>query len=71
MGFDAQIMRDAPFYAFFFGTYELNCYLFRTYIPTMPEELNYFLRSVDVFDLNDILPNQSANINITMFLTIF
>ncbi|KAL7470926.1 hypothetical protein ACHAXS_011210 [Conticribra weissflogii] len=43
MGFDAQIMRDAPFYAFFFGTYELNCYLFRTYIPTMPEELNYFL----------------------------
>ena len=44
VGFDAQIMRDAPFYAFFFGTYELNCYLFRTYIPSMPEELNYFLR---------------------------
>mmetsp|Transcript_14852 Transcript_14852/g.30358 ORF Transcript_14852/g.30358 Transcript_14852/m.30358 type:complete len:296 (-) Transcript_14852:950-1837(-) len=43
MGFDAQIMRDAPFYAFFFGTYELNCYFFRTYIPSMPEELNYFL----------------------------
>lgn len=43
VGFDAQIMRDAPFYAFFFGTYELNCYLFRTYIPSMPEELNYFM----------------------------
>jgi len=43
VGFDAQIMRDAPFYAFFFGTYELNCYLFRTYVPSMPEELNYFL----------------------------
>ena len=46
VGFDAQIMRDAPFYAFFFGTYELNCYLFRTYVPSMPEELNYFLRYV-------------------------
>mmetsp|Transcript_33534 Transcript_33534/g.81067 ORF Transcript_33534/g.81067 Transcript_33534/m.81067 type:complete len:210 (-) Transcript_33534:781-1410(-) len=44
VGFDAQIMRDAPFYAFFFGTYELNCYLFRTFIPSMPEELNYFMR---------------------------
>ena len=44
IGFDAQIMRDMPFYAFFFGTYELNCYLFRTYVPSMPEELNYFLR---------------------------
>jgi hypothetical protein len=44
VGFDAQIMRDMPFYAFFFGTYELNCYLFRTYIPSMPEELNYFMR---------------------------
>ena len=44
VGFDAQIMRDAPFYAFFFGSYELNCYLFRTYLPSMPEELNYFMR---------------------------
>jgi hypothetical protein len=44
VGLDAQIMRDMPFYAFFFGTYELNCYLFRTYIPSMPEELNYFMR---------------------------
>lgn len=43
VGFDAQIMRDAPFYAFFFGSYELNCYLFRTYVPSMPEELNYFM----------------------------
>ena len=44
VGFDAQLMRDGPFYAFFFGSYELNCYLFRTYVPSMPEELNYFLR---------------------------
>lgn len=43
VGLDAQIMRDAPFYAFFFGTYELNCYLFRTYVPSMPEELNFFM----------------------------
>lgn len=43
IGFDAQIMRDMPFYAFFFGTYELNCYSFRTFVPSMPEELNYFL----------------------------
>eukprot|EP00521_Asterionellopsis_glacialis_P015159 CAMPEP_0195296106 /NCGR_PEP_ID=MMETSP0707-20130614/18796_1 /TAXON_ID=33640 /ORGANISM="Asterionellopsis glacialis, Strain CCMP134" /LENGTH=293 /DNA_ID=CAMNT_0040357517 /DNA_START=216 /DNA_END=1094 /DNA_ORIENTATION=+ len=43
VGLDAQLMRDAPFYAFFFGGYELNCYLFRTYVPTMPDELNYFL----------------------------
>lgn len=44
VGFDAQLMRDAPFYAFFFGGYELNCYLFRTYVPSMPDELNYFIR---------------------------
>lgn len=43
IGFDAQIMRDAPFYAVFFGGYELNCYLFRTYVPFMPEELSFFL----------------------------
>eukprot|EP00550_Attheya_septentrionalis_P008641 CAMPEP_0198294560 /NCGR_PEP_ID=MMETSP1449-20131203/23023_1 /TAXON_ID=420275 /ORGANISM="Attheya septentrionalis, Strain CCMP2084" /LENGTH=217 /DNA_ID=CAMNT_0043994545 /DNA_START=16 /DNA_END=666 /DNA_ORIENTATION=- len=42
-GFDAQLMRDAPFYAVFFGGYELSCYLFRTHVPSMPEELNFFL----------------------------
>jgi solute carrier family 25 ornithine transporter 2/15 len=46
IGFDSQIMRDAPFYAVFFGGYELNCYLFRTYVPSMPDELNFFLRQV-------------------------
>jgi hypothetical protein len=79
-GFDAQLMRDAPFYAFFFGGtsrhaflfwnrcslmlgiveltviwfschifregYELWCYFFRTYTPSMPDELNFFLRYV-------------------------
>mmetsp|Transcript_20212 Transcript_20212/g.41217 ORF Transcript_20212/g.41217 Transcript_20212/m.41217 type:complete len:297 (+) Transcript_20212:58-948(+) len=42
-GFEAQIMRDAPFYAFFFGSYDLLCYTFRTMVPSMPEELNFFL----------------------------
>lgn len=42
-GLDAQLMRDGPFYAMFFGGYELNCYLFRTFVPSMPDELNYFL----------------------------
>lgn len=42
-GFDAQLARDASFYAFFFGGYELSCYLFRTFIPSMPDELNYFI----------------------------
>jgi hypothetical protein len=44
VGFDAQLMRDAPFYAFFFGGYEVSCYMFRTYVPSMPDELNYFMR---------------------------
>jgi hypothetical protein len=44
VGFDAQLCRDAPFYAFFFGSYEMFCYGFRTFVPTMPEELNYFMR---------------------------
>lgn len=43
VGLDAQLMRDAPFYAFFFGSYELSCYIFRKYVPSMPDELNYFI----------------------------
>ena len=43
VGFDAQLCRDASFYAFFFGGYELSCYFFRTFVPSMPDELNYFL----------------------------
>ena len=42
-GLDAQLMRDGPFYAVFFGGYELLCYSFRTLVPGMPDELNYFL----------------------------
>jgi solute carrier family 25 ornithine transporter 2/15 len=42
-GLDSQLMRDGPFYAVFFGGYELNCYLFRTYFPSIPDELNYFV----------------------------
>ena len=42
-GMDAQLARDCSFYAFFFGGYELSCYLFRTYVPSMPDELNYFI----------------------------
>ena len=43
VGFEAQIMRDMPFYAFFFGSYDLLCYVFRATVPSMPDELNYFL----------------------------
>lgn len=43
IGLDAQLARDASFYAVFFGGYELSCYLFRTHVPSMPEELNFFI----------------------------
>lgn len=43
VGLDAQLMRDSSFYAFFFGSYEVFTYLFRTHVPSMPDELNYFL----------------------------
>mmetsp|Transcript_16176 Transcript_16176/g.37263 ORF Transcript_16176/g.37263 Transcript_16176/m.37263 type:complete len:299 (+) Transcript_16176:123-1019(+) len=43
VGFDAQLARDSSFYALFFGGYELSCYCFRTFVPSMPDELNYFL----------------------------
>lgn len=43
IGFDAQLARDASFYAIFFGGYEVSCYMFRTYVPSMPDELNYFI----------------------------
>lgn len=43
VGLDAQLARDASFYGVFFGGYELSCYLFRTYAPWMPDELNYFI----------------------------
>jgi len=36
-------MRDGPFYAVFFGGYELFCYSFRQMIPSIPDEVNYFL----------------------------
>jgi hypothetical protein len=43
IGLDAQLARDSSFYAVFFGGYELSCYLFRTHVPSMPEELNFFI----------------------------
>jgi len=42
-GLDSQLIRDGVFYAVFFGMYELNCYLFKMYIPSIPEELKYFI----------------------------
>ena len=42
-GLDAQLARDSLFYAVFFGGYELFCYSFRTHVPTMPNDVNYFL----------------------------
>ena len=44
VGLDSQLMRDAPFYAVFFGGYELNCYLFQTYCSSfMSDQLIYFM----------------------------
>lgn len=43
IGLDAQLARDSSFYAVFFGGYELFCYTFKTFFPSMPDELNYFL----------------------------
>lgn len=43
VGLDAQLARDSSFYAIFFGGYELSCYMFRTHVPSMPDELNYFI----------------------------
>jgi hypothetical protein len=43
VGLDSQLARDASFYAIFFGGYEMFCYLFRTHVPSMPEELNFFI----------------------------
>lgn len=43
VGLDSQLARDASFYAVFFGGYELSCYMFRTHVPSMPEELNFFI----------------------------
>mmetsp|Transcript_9987 Transcript_9987/g.14694 ORF Transcript_9987/g.14694 Transcript_9987/m.14694 type:complete len:294 (-) Transcript_9987:278-1159(-) len=43
VGLDAQLARDSCFYAFFFGSYEVMTHCFRRYVPSMPDELNYFL----------------------------
>jgi solute carrier family 25 ornithine transporter 2/15 len=43
VGLDSQLARDSAFYAVFFGGYEMSCYLFRTNVPSMPDELNYFI----------------------------
>jgi len=43
VGFDGQLMRDSCFYAIFFGGYQLSCYTFQEFCPSMPDELNYFL----------------------------
>lgn len=49
VGLDAQLARDSSFYALFFGGYEFFGYMFRTNFPSMPNELNYFLRYDPVF----------------------
>jgi len=41
-GLDAQLMRDGSFYTVFFGTYQLNCHMCRTYLPSVPDEVNFF-----------------------------
>jgi hypothetical protein len=42
-GFDAQIMRDGPFYAVFFGSYELYKFSLAKAIPGINEEVNFFV----------------------------
>lgn len=42
IGLDAQLARDALFYAVFFGGYELFVYLCRENFPSVPDEVNYF-----------------------------
>jgi len=42
-GFDAQLMRDGPFYAVFFGSYELYKFTLAQAVPGINEEVNYFL----------------------------
>jgi len=43
VGLDSQLMRDGPFYAVFFGGYQFFCYSFRKLVPSIPDELNFFL----------------------------
>ena len=44
VGVDAQIMRDAPFYAVFFGSYEISKFSLHTLSDgRLPEDLNYLL----------------------------
>jgi len=65
VGLDAQLMRDSSFYALFFGGYELSCYCFRTYVPSMPDELNYFMSGGIAGTPRDVfLPHVSWGLNI-------
>ena len=41
-GISAQILRDIPFYCFFFGTYELSCRILKDYWQ-LPESATYFI----------------------------
>ncbi|GMH86203.1 hypothetical protein TrVE_jg5553 [Triparma verrucosa] len=43
IGMDAQIMRDGPFYAVFFGSYEIFKYAIHHLSPSLPEDVNFFL----------------------------
>mmetsp|Transcript_32663 Transcript_32663/g.38042 ORF Transcript_32663/g.38042 Transcript_32663/m.38042 type:complete len:294 (-) Transcript_32663:26-907(-) len=43
IGLDSQLARDGSFYGVFFGGYQLFCYTFKTMVPSIPDELNYFL----------------------------
>ncbi|GMI08869.1 hypothetical protein TrLO_g10192 [Triparma laevis f. longispina] len=43
VGMDAQIMRDGPFYAVFFGSYEIFKFSLHKLIPGIAEDVNYFV----------------------------
>jgi hypothetical protein len=42
-GFDAQLMRDGPFYAVFFGSYEIFKFGIAKLVPGVNEEVNFFV----------------------------
>jgi solute carrier family 25 (mitochondrial ornithine transporter) member 2/15 len=42
-GLHCQILRDIPFYFFFFGSYDLSCYFLRKSFPNLPDSAVFFI----------------------------
>lgn len=73
VGLDSQLARDAAFYAVFFGGYEMNCYLFRTYVPSMPDELNFFISGglAGMLGWTVAMPLDVPKTNVSVFIVEF